>query len=160
MKRLFLTLTLTLLALALLIAPASAGQKHKLSLPTEGVMSADPMCGTLESNPDQATASGGLISNWSTTIRKLDSDTVNISGFTQTYSAVSSIKVTVYLQRWTGSQWVDVIGVSNSASATTYVSISRAVNVSPGYYYRSRAVHTAVNGITETINSTTSYLYI
>lgn len=163
MKRIFTVFLLTLATFILFIGPASAAQKHKADLPTEGIMSSDPNCGTSESQPDtqdQVSATSGLISNCGTTIANLGGGNVSIYGYTQTYTTVSSIKVTVYLQKWTGSTWVDLVGTSNSASYASYISASKTFAVSPGYYYRTKAIHTATSGYTETITDYSSYIYI
>lgn len=163
MKKLFSVFLLTMISLVLFIAPASASPKSKTPFPTEGLMSSDPMQGSSDSsliNSNQATATGGLIMKSATTIANAGNGTVRIYGYTQTYSTVSSVKVTVYLQKWNGTQWVDVLGVSNSATSATYVSATKEISVSSGYYYRSRAVHTATNGTTETTSTTATYIYM
>lgn len=163
LKKVVLICLLAVLAVATLITPASASPKDKPPLPTEGVMSPDPMYGSSEFliDPNQATATGGLIMKGASTISNLGNGNVQIYGYTQTYSVADSIKVTVYLQKWTGSQWVDVTGVANSAAYTDYVSIGKPIAVSAGYYYRTRAVHTATSGTTtDTTYSTSSYIYI
>jgi len=160
LKKVFLICLLTLLVVITLAMPASASSEEKPDLPTEGVISSDPMYGSSE-DLNQAAATGGLIMQGSCSISNVGNGNVEIYGYTQTYSAVNSIKVTVYLQKWTGSQWVDVTGITNSATNTDYVSAAKTIAVTPGYYYRARAVHNATSGTdSDTISSTTSYIYI
>lgn len=103
MRKFTLVFILTFLFVATLVTPASAGPKDKSDLPTEGVMSSDPMYGSSD-DLNQAAATGGLIMQGSCSISNVGNGNVEMYGYTQTYSAVNSIKVTVYLQRWTGSQ--------------------------------------------------------
>jgi len=97
-----LVVILTFLVVATLVSPALAGSKNQSDLPTEGVMSSDPMYGSSD-DLSQAAATGGLIMKGGTSISNVGNGYVEIYGYTQAYSAVNSIKVTVYLQKWTGS---------------------------------------------------------
>ncbi|MFC4778911.1 DUF6147 family protein [Paenibacillus sp. GCM10023252] len=75
-----------------------------------------------------------------------------IAGSTYANRVVDTIGMTLYLQRWTGSIWVDVGSGTplSKANATSHTgSVIRATDA--GYYYRTRAVHTITEGgVTET----------
>lgn len=158
MRKGFLIVLVTILVTATLATPALA-KKAVSELPTEGVMSSDPMHGSSEDT--QVNATGGLILKWGCDITNKGNGTVDIHGYTNTGITADSIKVTVYLQKWTGSNWVDVTGIANTAYNTTYVSTYKNLTITKGYYYRTRGVHTATNGTnTETIYSTSSYIWV
>ncbi|GIQ64020.1 hypothetical protein PACILC2_25880 [Paenibacillus cisolokensis] len=60
---------------------------------------------------------------------------------------VDTIGVQVTLQRWTGSQWVDVnTGANSTFSNASYAYSSREISVSTGYYYRVKTRHWIVYG--------------
>jgi len=48
---------------------------------------------------------------------------IAVAGWTRTSSVVEEIKVTLYLQYWNGSRWVDYISWTNTKTNTTYVFI-------------------------------------
>lgn len=77
--------------------------------------------------------------------------TVTITVTTEAKQTVSELGGTVYLQRYTGTQWVDV-GSGNTLKSvdTNYASKSITLTTTSGYYYRARVVHYAKhNGTTE-----------
>ncbi len=164
MRKLVIVLLLVSLAITFFCIPASADPGRQTKAPTQGIMSSDPMYGSFDSSeidPDQVSTNGGLIMKWGCSISNLGNGTVDIYGYTQTYSVEDSVKVTAYLQKWTGSRWEDVIGVAGSASNTNYISASKNIAVSRGYYYRTWAVHTAANASASEITySTSSYIYV
>lgn len=162
MKKIILLFLITVLTVTALATPAFASSKNQINPPTEGVQSLDPMYGSSNDsiNLGEVTTAGGLLMNWGSSISNAGNGTVDIYGYTQTYFSVNTVKVTVYLQKWTGSQWVDITGITNSGSNTSYVSASQNIAVTSGYYYRVRAVHTAIGSTSETANSTSSYIYI
>jgi len=84
-----------------------------------------------------------LIKQWNCAIAENSNGRVSISGETITYGTVDYLDVTVYLQRWNGSDWVDVTSRIYKNSASSYVSGSDLITVSKGYSYRCKAVHTA-----------------
>jgi len=162
-KKIISTSLMTLLILTTLVTPALAAPKDKSNKPTEGVMSSDPMFGTSHSLPDEngVTATGSLLPKGISNIKNMGNGTVEISGNTTTSVSVNTISVTIYLQKWNGSQWVDITGVSNSATNTNSVFTTKNIAVSPGVYYRARGVHTANNGTTtETQYSTSTYILV
>ncbi|THF84595.1 hypothetical protein [Cohnella fermenti] len=84
--------------------------------------------------------------------------TVTISATTQTKSSVSEVGAIYQLQRWTGTEWIDV-GSSLSASSTnsSLYSGTKTLTTSSGYYYRGKLTHYAKQGtVTESAIAYTS----
>ncbi len=140
-----------------------------------GVAAAEEVCDspvTVESGPNlqngidinlQETSgvSSSLIKQWNCTIINNSNGNVAISGETMTYNAVNNLTAQVYLQRWNGSNWVDVTSRTYSNNGSSYVSGSDQLSVTRGYSYRCRAVHTAqTGGNSETKTSVSSLLFI
>lgn len=86
-------------------------------------------------------------------------------GETQTYSAVSSVGVTMYLQaknRQTGV-WTDLTKLGTFTSVNTYqgVGVVDIKNVQSGYHYRIRSIHFANHGdVTEQADSVSVSIYM
>lgn len=89
-----------------------------------------------------------LISDWGCGIRDVGNRQVNISGLTGTagYGVVDYCDVTVYLQQWNGSAWVNVTSRTYSADNSIEASGLSNISVSSGYYYRSSSTHSAHDG--------------
>lgn len=76
------------------------------------------------------------------TIKDNKNQTITVSVVTEAKSNVSTIGGTVYLQKWTGSAWVNVgAGTTISGSNKWYFSGQVQKSVESGYYYRARVVH-------------------
>lgn len=83
-----------------------------------------------------------------------------VIGRTRTYEPVHSVSVSITLQRWNGSTWVDLNSWSNSNSNSNYAVVSQEINPAKGYYYRIRGTHEAENsGIREVMYSVTDYIF-
>jgi len=83
-----------------------------------------------------------------------------LAGWTETFFNEQKVSVTVYLQYWNGSKWVDYTSWSASNNNSDFVSLYREVTPPSGYYYRVRGVHTAESGgIKEVLYSVTDYIY-
>lgn len=89
---------------------------------------------------------------WAATVEPLDvgygDSLISVSGTSVSYggssaSAVTEDTITVisYLQREQGTTWITVDSVSKSANNASYVSVSKNVTVTGGYYYRTRSYH-------------------
>lgn len=81
-------------------------------------------------------------------ISELSNGKINIWGDTAATVYVDKIGVALTLQRWTGSEWVDVISgtaATDSNSAYTYQS-HILTSVSRGYYYRTKSSHWIIHG--------------
>lgn len=87
--------------------------------------------------------------------------TISISGYTSTYYSVSQVGLTLHLQYFSNGNWYTVQTYNYTRYNTSYVSGGQYLAVSPGYYYRVFAEHTAYNGsIYETGYSYTEAVYI
>jgi hypothetical protein len=80
-------------------------------------------------------------------LSNIGDSTVRVWGQTLGTQRVDTIGVQVTLQRWTGSQWVDVnTGANSTFSNASYAYSSREISVSTGYYYRVKTRHWIVYG--------------
>ncbi|RUS45754.1 hypothetical protein [Cohnella sp. AR92] len=75
--------------------------------------------------------------------------TSKISAVTQSKSVVSELGAVIQLQRWTGSDWVDIgsavtIKAANSSNFSDFANLSTP----SGYYYRGKVTHYAKQGAT------------
>lgn len=79
---------------------------------------------------------------------------VVVDGITTALFSVDELSVTPYLQRWTGSSWVNVTSRTYTDSNTSQVEGMYSYSVSRGYYYRVKCYHSASDGgIDESIYS-------
>lgn len=75
-------------------------------------------------------------------ISYLGKQKVSIWGQTLGTRKLDTIGVQLTLQRWTGTEWIDVYtGSNNTLSNSSYVYTSIVVAVSEGYYYRVKSKH-------------------
>jgi hypothetical protein len=87
--------------------------------------------------------------------------TINISGNTSTYFSVSQVGLILHLQYLSNGNWYTLQTYNYTGYNTSYVSGGQHIAVTPGYYYRVSAEHTAINGSTyETGYSYTEAVYI
>lgn len=117
----------------------------------------------IEINLQESSAeTSSLIKQWSCTIADNSNGTVAIYGETICYGTVDYLDVEVYLQRWNGSNWIDVTSRTYSNSSYFYVrGSSSSITVTRGYYYRCRDVHHAQKaGSNSTQTSVTNTLLI
>src|SRR5690554_6116408 len=98
------------------------------SLPPESEMSPDPDQSSVEYikgvnyfSGSSSVKSIDLISAWGCSIQKLNSENVHISGHTDLYNIADKIKLTLNLQRWNGSAWINVISRSYTEYNTKIV---------------------------------------
>ncbi|MBE3586174.1 MAG: hypothetical protein IMW94_08470 [Thermoanaerobacter sp.] len=83
---------------------------------------------------------------------------IYITGFTQAYQNVDYIKVNLYLQRWNGSNWVNLGNWLFEDRNTSLVTGEKGLQVATGYYYRVRGEHSLTNdGVTEPSKDAESY---
>lgn len=129
--------------------------------PTLGIESSNPSFGSSKDIIFALPQVGGMLSDWYCTISN-SGPSLALYGSQTTIVISDSQTLTLYLQRWDGAQWVDIysksvsnynsIGITNSASYSNFVK---------GYYYRTRAVHTAIDGgQTDTQESASTYIYV
>lgn len=101
------------------------------------------------------------LQDWGCAINSSGNGYITISGFTNAYQPVDYIAVTLYLQRWDGSNWVDLGSWSFSNYLASSVNGAKGLQVTKGYYYRTRAVHSATeSGNTESAQSYSGYIYV
>ena len=87
----------------------------------EGVVCPD-LQNRVEINLQETSGAGSsLIKQWSCTIADNSNGTVVIYGETICYGTVDYLDVEVYLQRWNGSNWIDVTSRTYSDSSYFYV---------------------------------------
>lgn len=79
------------------------------------------------------------------------------SGNTFTYSAVSTIKISVIVEQYKNGSWVSYTSWTASKSNAFSVSTSQKISVPRGYHYRVRGVH---SGGGEVVTSYTNGIYI
>ena len=139
----------------------ASGEIIRPPKPTDGIESSNPNYG---SSSDVQTIFqeriSGLITDWKCSISNSGAD-LYLDGATTATDIIDQLTVTLYLQRWDGSQWVDVNNwVFNKYDAKSLYDGTFA-NYTHGNYYRARAVHFAKdNSQTDTQSSTSSYIYI
>lgn len=99
---------------------------------------------------------------WSVFITQISGNEIEVSGDTESYNDVDTIKLKLYLQYWNGNNWLDAAYLGQySKTSTNYVSGISNATVGGGYYYRTRGVHTVNHsGTVEEINSYSSYIHI
>ncbi|TCZ80168.1 hypothetical protein E0485_04785 [Paenibacillus albiflavus] len=75
-------------------------------------------------------------------IKDNKNQTVSITINTTAKSSVASIGAIVFLQKYTGTEWIDIgAGSSVSGENKMYFSSDVSKSVTKGYYYRARTVH-------------------
>lgn len=86
---------------------------------------------------------GVYLRSGSCKITKVGSGKINASGTTIAQKQVATVKVSVIIERYTGSSWVHVTSFAATASNDVMVNTSKNLTVAKGYYYRVRAIHSA-----------------
>lgn len=99
--------------------------------------------------------------DWGSSINSPGNGYVNISGFTEANQNVDYIMVRLYLQRWNGSIWEDKGSWPFESNNNSYVSGTKSLQVTRGYYYRTKGVHSVSEGGTnEPGNSYSAIVYL
>ncbi len=102
-----------------------------------------------------------LISAWGCSIQKLNSENVHISGHTDSYNIADKIKLTLNLQRWNGSAWINVISRSYTEYNTKMVTGGFVYTVASYNTYRVYSTHTVEdNGQVEIKTATSKGIYL
>ena len=165
-RMVYLTIAASMVILLLLSGSATAAPKNRPPEPTEGIKSNDPLSASVDVIRDTRSGDVGaqviyLISRYGCSITNLGNGKVSIAGYTETYNTVSLVSVTLYLQKWDGTKWVDITNQSFSGSSTNSIKGTKDITVTKGAYYRTRASHFAQNGsTTDSTSSTSSYIYV
>lgn len=107
-------------------------------------------------------ARGTYLGYGSATLTDKGNKVVNVSGFTSCYQTCDQVKVTLHLQRLVKGTWTTVTTLDTKVACNTnYVSNSRNVTVTGGYYYRISGTHVAVKGkTTESTYSSTDGMWV
>lgn len=128
--------------------------------PTEGIESTNPNFGSSRDSETFSPQLTSLITDWSCTISNTGSDLYLVGSHTASY-IVDQLRLTLYLQRWDGSQWVDIKSWTFYEYDISGIIKDAVENYQHGYYYRTRAVHYAkMDTETDTQNSTSAYVYV
>lgn len=93
-------------------------------------------------------ARGTYLSSGSGRISIAGTRKINMNGSTSAYQNVSSISVTLFLQKLVGNNWQDagvIIGPRTNYNSS-YVSVSATKSVPGGYYYRVTGSHAVMQG--------------
>ena len=108
------------------------------------------------------TARGVYLSSGSGRLTNNGGGVVNVWGCTSCYKTCDQVKVTLYLQKLVNGTWSTVTILDTKvAYNTNYVSKSKNVNVTGGYYYRILGSHVAVKGkTTESTSSATDGMWV
>lgn len=129
--------------------------------PTEGVESSDPNHGSskdIEIVSPRITS--GILYNWYCSIDNTGSN-LYLEGTTVANFLVDTVKVTLYLQKWDGSNWVDIKSRNFQKYDAKSITDGALEAYQHGNYYRTRAVHYAKDGTQEeTQYSTSPYIYV
>jgi hypothetical protein len=161
MEKFFKMIAFTLLiTLSLQIAAFAGTGANQPPKPTEGIESTDSKHGSSIDKSTSKSIQSDLFYNYYCSIDNTGTD-LYLEGSTVSNYLSDQVKLTLYLQRWDDSQWIDV----KSWSFTKYdaKSVTDGANASyqHGNYYRTRAVHYIKYGSqTETQDSTSSYIYV
>lgn len=167
-KKVWFSLLMMLVVSNLVLIENSLAQKKQITqAPTVGIRAENPNYGEGSTGSslsmDANLLSNQYLSTGTTTIKKVSSTEVAISGTTKAFESVDTIAVDLYLQRWNAStgQWVDVLHVGeNKNYNSTIVYESANINIVSGYYYRTKGHHWINEGGTiEQDDSYTSYIY-
>lgn len=136
----------------------------KSAVPTEGTPAADPDYATSQdggSTGDVGIQALQLLQSGESYLKVVSGRQLRMWGSTQAQRAVEIITLDLYLQRWNGSQWVDIDHATFKRTFDSYVYGEKDVTVGSSGYYRTRAVHTATDGsVTETLTSVTGYIWV
>lgn len=128
--------------------------------PTEGVEASDPKHGSSTDIPLTVTQSDSLFYNYYCSITNTGTD-LYLQGTTISNYLSDQVSLTLYLQKWDGSQWIDVKSWPFSKYNVKSVTDGSNTSYQNGNYYRTRAVHYIKYGSrSETQNSTSPYIYI
>jgi hypothetical protein len=162
MRKCFKLVILTLVFVFTLQQAAFAGVGEKLpSKPTEGVESSDPNHGSsTDGNNTIKPNVNSLFFSYYCSIDNTGSD-LYVEGSTVSLYLSDQVQFTLYLQKWDGSQWVDIKSWTFSKSNAKSITDGERTDYEHGNYYRARAVHYIKYGTqSETQNSTSPYIVI
>lgn len=158
----FIYLTAFVLAFTLLCQIGYAAPNSSISSkPTEGIESTDPNYGSSNNLKGfSIQAVDFLISTWTCSISNTGTN-FYVDASTTATSIIYYQRITLYLQEWNGSNWIDKTSWTFTGYNCKTLLDGRYYSYEHGKYYRTRAEHYAYDGTTsETQYSTSSYIYI
>jgi len=142
------------------VAFASGDTKHPPK-PTEGIESSDPKHGSsTDTNTGTIQSTSDLFYNYYCSITNTGTD-LYLEGTTISNYLSDQIGLTLYLQKWDGTQWVDVQNWPFTKYNAKSIIEGTRTSYQHGNYYRTRAVHyIEYDSQSETQYSTSSYIYV
>ncbi|WP_461809851.1 DUF6147 family protein [Faecalimonas sp.] len=90
-------------------------------------------------------------------IGKIGSGKIKVSGTTIAQRVVSKIKISVMVERKVNGSWVSYTSWSTSDTNTYSLTTAKTFQVPRGYYYRVRSIHSANSDVGD---SNTSAIYV
>lgn len=165
LNRIILVLLFAIVTMAWTANGSSAAEKEPILPLSPTVIPTDNWEDEIESSPNEFTPfSTQYIRSGQSLIELLDNSTLRVSGSTNAYVPVNTIKVTLLLQQWSPSQnkWLDAVTIGPSTNySSNSVSYSKQVKVNPGYSYRIKAQHDVNhNGVFERLTSVSNQIYV
>ncbi|KPU46374.1 hypothetical protein OXPF_00160 [Oxobacter pfennigii] len=129
--------------------------------PTEGIESIDPKYGSSKDiNIIFSLDASSLLSDWNCSITNTGTK-LSLNGESTAYNIADQLTLTLYLQIWDGSNWIDINSWTWNSYSSSFISKATTSSYQSNNYYRVRGVHYAKKGSQEqTQNSTSSYIYI
>lgn len=105
---------------------------------------------------------GKYLGTGSATLTNNGNHVLNVWGHTTCNRTSDEVKVTLHLQRYKNGSWSNVTTLDTKVAYNDhYVSNSKNVTVTGGYYYRISGSHTAIKGsVVETTTSVTDGMWV
>jgi len=156
-KIVIFTLLIALSLQVVTFASAGANQPPK---PTKGIESTNLKHGSSIDINTAKSIQSGLFYNYYCSIDNMGAN-LYLEGSTVSNYLSDQVKLTLYLQKWNGSQWIDIQSWPFAKYNAKSVTDGANASYQHGNYYRTRAVHYMKYGSqTETQNSTSTYIYV
>lgn len=134
---------------------------ENLGLVVEGSVLTDltEVSGSTETND---LARGTYLGTGSAKLTNNGNHVLNVWGHTTCNRTSDEVKVTLHLQRYKNGSWSNVTTLDTKVAYNDhYVSNSKNVTVTGGYYYRISGSHTAIKGsVVETTTSVTDGMWV
>lgn len=90
-------------------------------------------------------------------ISKTGTGSIAAGGTTNAQTKVSTVKVSVIVERYVGGNWIQYTSWSATRYDASSVTSGKTMNVPTGYYYRTRSIHSANSDMS---SSQTNGLYV
>ncbi|MDR0267541.1 hypothetical protein [Paenibacillus sp.] len=150
-----LSLTVAVSALSMLLATGAGAESYVADDTSASTVVKEP--GALTSPPPQEFSPLSISGNYqylaggNSYISAISNGKLQINGDTSAKTVVSTIRATVYLQRYNGVSYEDVSASSAAfvKNSSNYVAGDATFTGIKGYYYRTKCVHSITNTIYE-----------